>query len=350
VVIGGDNKVKGFNDFKNISHSIEVYKSKYIGYVIMEEVDTSINKVLDSEMIDLFNMLISEDREDGGIYLDKFPEVFKEIIKRNYTSDFRSLDSYDIFNIINLLSKKNYILLKEVLHKYFELDPIIYELIDVLYNISKYYNWEDIHSGQFGLNSKGELVAFDIANDDEKFGNSFDYYPTPKNILKESNSRELPIDIKKSFINFINTDFKEDNIKLSSDETTLINNECWLMYIDDLFPDGDSHYIIKNKKTFSEALFPAMNGDSDTVNEYYYYDGKGKDKGFTEFTEISYDYWEDLEEYDTYSAALEETYDVLMQFNYEDYLKIDKKTINLFNDINESKRILKFNGFISSRP
>jgi hypothetical protein len=36
------------------------------------------------------------------------------------------------------------------------------ELVVIFRNVSKYYNWKDIHKHQFGRNSKGQLVAFDL--------------------------------------------------------------------------------------------------------------------------------------------------------------------------------------------
>jgi len=37
-------------------------------------------------------------------------------------------------------------------------------LIVIFRNVGKYFDWMDIHPGQFGRNSKGELVAFDLDN------------------------------------------------------------------------------------------------------------------------------------------------------------------------------------------
>lgn len=331
VSIGGESKVKGFNDFRNTKHKIDVY-TKYIGYIIMEEVDTSIGEKLSSEMNELADLLTKED-ENGIIYLDKFPEDLKEVVKRNYTSDFQSIQHHDIFNIFNLLSKRNPNSLKKELDKYFELDPIIYELIDVLYNIGKHYVWEDVHSGQFGLNSKGELVAFDIADDDEKFGQSLGYYPTPKNIIKESKSN-LPIEVKKSFLNFIETTFKRQNINIErSDDNEIVDNNCWLMYIDDLFPNDEKQYIIKHKRTLSEP----DGFDNTDITEYYFYDGKN---GFIEAEVWNGNYWRDMEEYDRYSAPMEQNYDVLMEYSYDNYKDLKKQHRKLFNDINESNNNL----------
>lgn len=337
VNIGGESKVKGFNDFSNTKHSIEVY-SKYIGYIIMEEVDTSVNDRLDNVVLGLSDLLLSYS-DDENTYIDKLPEDFREIIKRNYTSDFRNIERHDMFNIINLLSNKNPIHLKKWLSKYFELDPIIYELIDVLYNIRKYYDWIDIHSGQFGINSKGELVAFDISNDDDKFGQSLGLYPTPKNIIKESYiSPSLPNDIKKSFFEFIHHILNKEIYKIDGSDSEIIDINCWLILVDDLFPNDDSQYVIKIKKTLSEP----DGFDNTDVKEYYFYDHIE-----SKFNSIDYSYyWEDLEEYDIYSAPLEQNYDVLGIYNYDDYRKLEDKRKKLFYDINE-KLIISFSKFKS---
>ncbi len=54
--------------------------------------------------------------------------------------------------------------LKEASIDTIDILEMLADLIPMFTEISKYYNWTDIHTGQFGYNSKGELVAFDLGD------------------------------------------------------------------------------------------------------------------------------------------------------------------------------------------
>ena len=60
-----------------------------------------------------------------------------------------------------------------------EIADLIAELAIVFKSVKKHYNWVDIHTNQFGRNSKGDLVAFDLDNPVSKVS-SFD-----KNLISE---------------------------------------------------------------------------------------------------------------------------------------------------------------------
>lgn len=45
---------------------------------------------------------------------------------------------------------------------------LLSELLKIFKNVSEYFNWVDIHTGQFGYDKKGNLKAFDIDSEDNK--------------------------------------------------------------------------------------------------------------------------------------------------------------------------------------
>jgi len=65
----------------------------------------------------------------------------------------------------------------------FKIDESLFaELVVIFKNISKHFDWVDVHPGQFGRNYKGELVAFDLDNPTSNFNNS------DKHIIHENNT------------------------------------------------------------------------------------------------------------------------------------------------------------------
>jgi hypothetical protein len=153
-----------------------------LGYIIMEKVDTSVSKEIDQLVEVLYELVFSE----KGI--EKLPEDFRSIIK-NYTNTY-GYGRQDVLAFIYELVKKNEFKLVEFLKsRYMDILPnIIYELIGVFSSIKDYYpEWADAHTGQFGRNSKGELVAFDVGNDDyDIYSRRMELLPIPKNIIKEN--------------------------------------------------------------------------------------------------------------------------------------------------------------------
>lgn len=178
LLIDGE-RIKSFQDFYKSSTNIDITDDK-VGYIIMEKVDT--DPLTKSQITFISDELMT-------VFLKrntkKFPEDFQTIIN-NERNDKNGIGFYHTLSLLYKLIQKNSNIIKPFFKKnYPKLSKynrgLFFEIIDILISIKKYYpDWTDIHSGQFGKNKNGELVAFDIGS-----WSGYENYPTPKNIIRE---------------------------------------------------------------------------------------------------------------------------------------------------------------------
>lgn len=128
---------------------ILVKDSGFLYYLIMEkvQVDQSIEHDIEDIMwalesyFDDYKKKSSEDSVLRELFEkrndEEFIKDFAKFLRDNYTNSEKSYNEH--------------------------LETLA-ELIGVFRNVGKYFDWMDIHSGQFGRNSNGELVAFDLDN------------------------------------------------------------------------------------------------------------------------------------------------------------------------------------------
>lgn len=330
IKLGGVTKISNFKDFKNLEQNINLRDGK-IGYVIMEKVDTSV-----------------------GTPIEELSNILREKILNNKTK-WDGLDLTISFNsdVLNKLYNNlvnNYSKLIQYLTKIFngKLPTLLEEVLEVFINVGKVYpNWDDIHSGQFGRNNKGELVVFDIGNEDEKYGGDLSPYPTPKNIIKENiNINDIPPNVKKSYIELIGTDeyFNHNNqlyydgkIGWDPDPTSVIIYKSNISLLRmKLYGYEYEYYVRSFMSSGYEKESPT------TARQYYFYDEKiqkfrnantkkdrlKSDDRVKTFANLLFSM--DI------SGNLKSKYDVIYKYTYEDWKKNQEGTLNTIKQINEN--------------
>jgi len=145
--------------------AIGVDKSGVLYYLIMEKVNTSskIENEVDDVRWAFEEFLKSEGKDDG---LPALRILFEE--KENMQLLWKFVDY-----------------IKEEIPNPKAVIETLAEVLVVLRNVGEHYDWMDIHAAQFGRNSKGELVAFDL---DNPHNNTEDFI---KNTINESSDSEV---------------------------------------------------------------------------------------------------------------------------------------------------------------
>lgn len=334
VELKGSKKIKDFRDFNKTSQDIHISKDGRIGYIIMEKVDTSII----NEMHHIRELLYTTLFENG--------EIINTLGNLSVMKDpfLRMNTLFHLFTYV----RTGYGLLINYLNK-FDFPELVYEMLEVFESVSKVYpKWTDIHTGQFGRNRKGELVVFDVSNDNEKlFGTDLHkFYPTPKNIIRESNDikgslRGIPSDVQKAYINFIQTNktFQEE-----CDGHLFYVNKGG--YIDDCF-DVNIYLLDLNSAEGNEMGFDGniidvtkrydyliklkwQNSHDSGATYYVYHEGR--------FQQITTDdgYVDSFENLDgNNSNDIQWVFDIISQFGYEDWAKNKAQTTKAIFKMNE---------------
>lgn len=136
-----------------LKNSVDLLKKNEVGYIIMEKLNTDIREKIQHEEQNIYNVLFSLDM------VKKLPEDFQEIYKRLVEREGKVNTLTLLFQFV----KKNHLKLIDLLKKRDYYTDFTAELIEVLVNVKKVFpNWSDIFEGQFGINSEGKLVAFDL--------------------------------------------------------------------------------------------------------------------------------------------------------------------------------------------
>lgn len=153
------------------SKNITVY------YIIMEELDSKkaasdldyyVKSVVDSyfsnnhDMVDKYGFFDHEYKIINSIYI---------INKQRNNEDFLTeiIDYADDYFSTN--------------GDYEKFQSLLSDLIEIFNNVGKLFVWEDVHKGQFGYDSHGNLKAFDI---DSTFNVDLDYdYSKPRHLVRE---------------------------------------------------------------------------------------------------------------------------------------------------------------------
>ena len=139
IIRGGEHRL---NSLKIDDTRTMFLNKNILHYIVMEKLN--ITTELENEIDDIGYIINSYmvDKYDKGVGRSGLITLFKKIDDEDF-----------IQNIYNYS------------REFDNINDILYtELIVVLKEVKKYFNWKDIHSGQFGRNNKGELVAFDIDN------------------------------------------------------------------------------------------------------------------------------------------------------------------------------------------
>jgi len=129
--------------------------------------------------------LILEKLDSGRKVRDEVDDVRWAI--ENFSKEFKISGDHDLRDLFVNRSNEQYIqnLYKYIQDNFSKSDAIIVsetmvELVSIFRSVGKFYNWFDVHPGQFGRNSKGELVAFDLDNPTESHAN-FDKHLVSEN-------------------------------------------------------------------------------------------------------------------------------------------------------------------------
>ena len=328
--VKGESKVvKSFDEYRMLSSQITLYNGT-AGYVIMEKVDTSevIHEI--RSLRDLLEKFVFNKRDVRDI-----PQELKTRSETSLTSKF------EIFPTLYEWVKDGLPFMDYLEDKLGNIPEILYELISVFKSISEVYpGWDDIHSGQFGRNKKGELVVFDVGDDDNKYGGDLSEYPNPKNIIKESKDhthlyKDLPKDLKKAYMkNLIGDQYFNDKV-----------DEYMELYKEGKIDDTYSYYLEKRLIDVSYINFRnSINIDYliktyfqdgyDTEIYYHIYDPNRKD--FVSPDEIQSIQIEEMDD-DGFSDTLEVNYPTLNVYSIEDAIKYRQKTFGAMKKMNESE-------------
>lgn len=202
---------KGFGgfylDFPRTSMGISRDKTLY--YLIMEKVHTSNDIELPIEDIVWALESYFDDYKKSSSEVPLLRELFE---KRN--------DEYFIIDFVNFI-RNDYLDSEREFNKYLE---TLSELLAVFRSVGKHFDWMDIHAGQFGRNSKGELVAFDLDNPNLP---TKDFY---KHVVSENSSKiKCPnIKLTKEIIEFINNfDSDEDLLRSGGLPIDMLDNAAF---------------------------------------------------------------------------------------------------------------------------
>lgn len=163
-----DRAIRGWYSLDTKDTSMTLRSDRVLHYLIMEKLDSN-RKVKDE--IDDVRWAIENFSKENKISGDS--DLRDLFVNRNNEDYIQNLYNY----IQNNFSKSDAIKVSE----------IMVELISIFRSVGKFYNWLDVHPGQFGRNSKGELVAFDLDNPKESYSN-FD-----KHLVREKMSENKEI-------------------------------------------------------------------------------------------------------------------------------------------------------------
>lgn len=147
-----DRTIRGWYSLDTNDTMMTLKKDRALYYLIIEKLDTS-RKVKD-EVDDVkwsIENFSKENKLSGDLDLR---DLF---VNRNNEDYIQKLYNY----IQDNFYKSNAIRVSETMA----------ELVVIFRNVGKFYNWFDIHPGQFGRNFKGQLVAFDLDNPIEDYSN-----------------------------------------------------------------------------------------------------------------------------------------------------------------------------------
>lgn len=187
----------------------------------------------------------------------EFGELVVDMINNNKWNDFLNENNFNKEEIKNILDdiemssytpsilmfsfSKYHNLLELLENKISDYNIFTYkELSNIFKNINKYYNWNDIHGGQFGYDKYGNLKAFDISDKNEKWvrvnknftkHKKIGNYKQQKNIVKESRQRGMLYHYTslRNLIAILKTN-------------TMIGRRSSTIYKDTI-PQWDEHYI-----------------------------------------------------------------------------------------------------------
>lgn len=124
-----------------------------IGYIIMEKLDISITL---QNIIDDLEDVIGDMNID--IYHGEIP-VSKHV--KNVTSNAET----PLHSLFVLRDDKYFVNnLKLIMIRYGHDTEIVDSLLEIFRIVGKYYEWSDIHSGQFGYDKNRNIKAFDITD------------------------------------------------------------------------------------------------------------------------------------------------------------------------------------------
>jgi hypothetical protein len=162
----------------------------------------------------LYDLQLANDKVESAFW--EFGELIERMEESDEWIDFLMSNKFkheDIENILDKIESLSYspsVLMFE-LSKFYNLLDLLgtkisdynintyRELQHIFSNISRYYNWNDIHAGQFGYDKNGDLKAFDISDRNELYVQGKDIFKTrqvgsykqQKNIVKESRQRGM---------------------------------------------------------------------------------------------------------------------------------------------------------------
>jgi hypothetical protein len=144
-----NRKIQSYKDF--ISSTIDIMDKDSLGYVVMEKLDTKVQDQLFYVAEQIYNVLLSDPNE--------LPEDFKMI----YDRVLKQKKQAHTFALLYLFVKKNYLKVADILKKRGYYNDLVAEIIETFRKVQNHFpNWDDVYEAQFGRNSKGELVAFDV--------------------------------------------------------------------------------------------------------------------------------------------------------------------------------------------
>lgn len=126
---------------------------KFIHYIIMEKLTTS--KELKDDIHEIEHAISS-------FIKNKAHEVIKGYDPIYYSP---------LLELFNQIRNDEYVqaCFNYVVNDFNVSGELFAEIVSIFKKVIDFFNWQDIHSGQFGRNSKGELVAFDLDNPHKKW-------------------------------------------------------------------------------------------------------------------------------------------------------------------------------------
>jgi len=149
-------------------------RNGYVYYTVMEKVDIPKDLVLNIDHISDSIKHMENDEQHETAYLG-LKHIYDCIYWADEEEDYMNVvqDLYDtISNDFGPRQAK-------------KLHILMADIVALFKKLVKNFNWDDIHSGQFGYNTKGELIAFDL--DGAKFEGDGRIKTVIKECLNETN-------------------------------------------------------------------------------------------------------------------------------------------------------------------
>jgi hypothetical protein len=192
---------------KNIKGVIKIYSNGKINVP-----EKYLTKELDdrAKYVDVKNGMIPVDKNNDVYYtimeyiktdqtlshsIEDLTHLIEEFVSKNYTYEFDNYigDEIPMLRVLFLECENIQFLqdLYDFAYEYYDKKvadstvETMAELSVLFKNIKPYFDWNDIHAEQFGYNSKGEIVAYDIDNPAYLASDDVNTY------IKESNSNKI---------------------------------------------------------------------------------------------------------------------------------------------------------------